>query len=163
MRRTSGDRDWRRYASSGVGVEDWGPLDTAASRQAGRLALALAGCGRLIPIPSHGLARSASGSGFGSRSVRPSVSPMLVRTQHLPHSRSTGVDCPFAKLISVISRPGQVPGEGSGLFEPLARISPTGLSLGMKRRVCSVLVSLVRLCPVVSGRYGCLLRLRSLT
>ena len=49
--------------------------------------LALDDCGCLIPIPSHGPACSAicpSGSRLGWRSVKPSASPTLVRTQHLP-------------------------------------------------------------------------------
>jgi riboflavin biosynthesis pyrimidine reductase len=43
----------------------------------------------------QGLVHSApcpSGSGFGRRSVKPSRYATLVRTQHLPRSRSTGCD-----------------------------------------------------------------------
>jgi hypothetical protein len=68
-------------------------------------------CECLIPIQSRGLARSAicaSGSGFRWRSVKPSASPTLVRTQHLPHSRSTGVTRPFARTAD----PAGVPIDG---------------------------------------------------
>ena len=51
----------------------------------------MVGCRHLIPIPSHKLVRSAicpSGDRFGWRSVKPSASPTLVRTQHLPHNEN---------------------------------------------------------------------------
>jgi hypothetical protein len=44
--------------------------------------------GAPIPIRSHGAidhSNVPSGTGFVRRSVKPSASPTLVRTQHLPH------------------------------------------------------------------------------
>jgi hypothetical protein len=115
----------------------------------------------LIPMPSHGLVRSAicpSGSGFGWRSVKPSRYATLVRTQHLPHQDHQALTRPFAKLIFLISR--QVALGRRAVLRAVDPSSPTGFLLAIGGEAVP---RPVRLCPAAPVGYGWSLPVRSQT